>query len=53
MQVIVLPASIQGRCRIWIKAHDQELELGRFVNDEERMALASQLKVQTGAGYKV
>ena len=53
MQVIVLPASIQGRCRIWIKAHGQEVELGQFVNDEERLALANQLKMQTGAGYKV
>ena len=53
MQVIVLPASIQGRCRIWVKAHGQEVELGRFVDDEERLALASQLKMQTGAGYKV
>lgn len=53
VQVDVLPATAQGRCRVWVRARGQEVELGRFVNDDERMALASQLKMQTGAGYRV
>lgn len=53
MQVVVLPASVKGRCRVWLRAHGQEVELGRFVNDEGRMALASQIKQQTGAGYRI
>ena len=53
VHVVVLPASLQGRCRVWVRARGQEAELGKFVNDDERMALASQLKMQTGAGYRV
>jgi uncharacterized membrane protein len=53
VQVVVLPASAKGRCRVWVQASGQEVELGQFVNDEERMALAHQLKLQTGAGFRV
>ena len=53
VQVIVLAASVQGRCRVWLRSSGQEVELGRFVDDDERMALARQIKMQTGAGYRV
>lgn len=52
-QVIVLPATTQGKCRVWVRSRGQEVELGRFVDDEGRMDLARRLKEQTGAGYRV
>ena len=53
VQVLVIPASSQGRCRVWVHASGKEVEVGRFVTDDERLAIARQLKMQTGAGYKV
>ena len=53
VQTVVLPASRQGKCRVWVRAHGQEMELGRFADDEGRMALARQIRERTGAGYRV
>ena len=50
VQVIVHPASGIGRCRVWVRACGREVELGRFVDDDGRMALSRQLKEQTGLG---
>jgi len=52
VKVVVLPASTGGRCRVWLRSGGKEVELGEFVNDEERMALADRLKLQAGAGYR-
>lgn len=52
-QVVVLAASGRGRCRVWVRARGQEVELGQFANDDERMALAQELKSLTGTGYRV
>lgn len=52
-RIVVLVASGRGRCRIWVRASGQEVELGQFVNDDDRIALAQQLKSLTGTGYRV
>lgn len=53
VKVNVQPASGQGRCRIWVSAHGREVELGRFVDDDGRMALSRQIREYTGTGYGV
>ena len=53
VQTVVLPVSGLGKCRVWVRAHGQEMELGRFVDDEGRMALARQIREQTGSAYRV
>lgn len=50
VQVIVQPASGQGRCRVWVRASGREVELGRFVDDEGRMTLSRQIKERVGFG---
>ena len=52
-QVVVVPATMLGKCRVWVRSRGQEVELGRFVDDDARMALACRLKERTGAGYRV
>ena len=52
-RIVVLESPGRGRCRVWVRTHGQEVELGQFVNDDERVALAQQLKSLTGAGYRV
>lgn len=53
VQVVVLPASARGKCRVWVRSRGKEVELGRFVDDEGRVALARQIRLQTGTGYRV
>lgn len=53
VKVIVQPPLGHGRCRIWVRASGKEVELGRFVDDDGRMALSRQIEEQTGMGYKL
>ena len=53
VQTVVLPASGHGKCRVWVRERGREMELGRFADDEGRMALARQIREQTGSGYRV
>ena len=53
VQTVVLPAFGHGKCRVWVRERGREIELGRFADDEGRMALARQIREQTGSGYRV
>jgi uncharacterized membrane protein len=47
-QVILQCGQGGNRCRLAMRAHGQEVEFGRFLNDEERMKLARELRQHTG-----
>lgn len=51
-QVIVNRAGGGNESRLWIRSHGRQLELGRFLDDEGRLALASRLRERT-AGFRV
>ena len=53
VQTVLLPASGQGKCRVWVRMHGQEMELGRFIDDEGRVELARQIRARTGSAYRV
>jgi uncharacterized membrane protein len=44
---VVLARHSHG-CRVALRSHGREVEVGRFLTDEQRLALASQLKIQLG-----
>lgn len=42
-QVVLQPGAHHGACRVALRAHGREVEIGRFVNDSERLELARRL----------
>lgn len=48
---VELCMSPSGEQRLWLRSHGKEVEIGRHMNNEERLALAQQLKRRTGAVY--
>lgn len=47
-QVVLRCGQGGNRCRLAVRAHGLEVEFGRFLNDEERMKLARELRRHTG-----
>lgn len=44
---VILQCNAEGeRCRLALRSHGRELELGRFINNEQRVALAQQLRAR-------
>ena len=41
--------STGDRCRLWVRSHGREVELGRFMNDDERLTLARRLRESLGS----
>lgn len=39
---------VSGHRRVALKSHGREVEIGRFMNDNERLALAGELRRRTG-----
>ena len=52
VRVVVDAAVGQGRCRVWLRACGQEVEVGRFYDDDGRLKLSQQIEGHTGAGCK-
>lgn len=48
---IVLRECPGGEQRLWLRSHGKEVEIGRYINNEQRLSLARQLQQRTGAGY--
>lgn len=48
---IVLRDAPGGEQRLWLRSHGKEVEIGRYMNNEQRLVLARQLQQRTGAGY--
>lgn len=46
---VVLRATANGEHRLWLRSHGEEVEVGRYLNNEQRLALARQLQGRTGA----
>lgn len=49
---VVLRRSPYGEQRLWLRSHGKEVEVGRYINNEQRLALAQQLQKRTGAFYQ-
>jgi uncharacterized membrane protein len=47
-QVILQSAALGGHCRLFVRSHGKQVEVGRFMSDEQRIELASQLKQRIG-----
>ncbi len=48
---VVLRTAPGGEQRLWLRSHGREVEVGRYMNNEQRLALAHQLTGRTGAIY--
>jgi uncharacterized membrane protein len=48
---VILRGPPGGEQRLWLRSHGEEVEVGRFMNQDQRLALAQQLKRRTGAIY--
>ena len=46
---VVLRETPSGEHRLWLRSHGKEVEVGRFMNNRQRLALARQLRMRTGA----
>lgn len=46
---VVLRQMPGGEHRLWLRSHGKEVEVGRFMNDRQKLALAQQLQMRTGA----
>lgn len=46
---VVLKETPGGEHRLWLRSHGKEIEVGRFMNNRQRLALARQLQMRTGA----
>lgn len=46
---VVLRETSGGEHRLWLRSHGKEVEVGRYMNDRQRLALAQQLQMHTGA----
>lgn len=49
---VVLRMAPDGEQRLWLRSHGREVEVGRYMNNEQRLALAQQLQKRTGAFYQ-
>jgi uncharacterized membrane protein len=49
---VLLRMNQGGEQRLWLRSHGQEVEVGRYMSNEQRLALAQQLKKRTGAFYQ-
>lgn len=49
---VVLRMAPGGEQRLWLRSHGKEVEVGRYMNNEQRLALAQQLQKRTGAFYQ-
>lgn len=47
-QVILQCAALGGHCHLFVRSHGKQVEVGRFMSDEQRIELASQLKQHIG-----
>ncbi len=47
-QVVLGSDPVSGHPRVALKSHGREVEIGRFMNDNERLALAGELRRRTG-----
>ncbi len=45
---VVLCETPSGEKRLWLRSHGKEVEFGRYMNNDARLILASQLKRRTG-----
>lgn len=48
---VVLRGTPGGEQRLWLRSHGKEVEFGRYMNNESRLVLASQIKRRIGAIY--
>jgi len=46
---VVLRKTPSGEHRLWLRSHGKEVEVGHYMNDRQRLALAQQLQMRTGA----
>jgi uncharacterized membrane protein len=46
---VVLKKMPGGDHRLWLRSHGKEVEVGRFMTNRQRLALARQLQMRTGA----
>lgn len=46
---VIVRKSPSGEHRLWLRSHGNEVEIGRFMNDRQRLDLAEQLQMHTGA----
>lgn len=46
---VVLRPTPSGEHRLWLRSHGKEVEVGHFMNNRQRLALAQQLQMRTGA----
>ena len=46
---VVLRMAPCGEQRVWLRSHGKEVEVGRYMNHEQRLALAQQIQKRTGA----
>ena len=49
---VVLRMTPGGEQRVWLRSHGREVEVGRYMNNEQRLALAQQLQQRTGEFYQ-
>ena len=47
-QVVLGRDPVSGHPRLALRSHGREVEIGRFMNDNERLALAGELRRRTG-----
>lgn len=46
---VVLHSIPGGEHSLWLRSHGQEVEIGHYMNNEQRLILAYQLKIRTGS----
>ena len=46
---VILKETPSGEHRLWLRSHGKEIEVGRFMNNRQRLAVARQLQMRTGA----
>jgi uncharacterized membrane protein len=48
---VIVRDTPSGEHRLWLRSHGKEVEFGRYLNNDARLILASQLRQRTGAIY--
>jgi uncharacterized membrane protein len=48
---VILRDAPGGEQRLWLRSHGKEVEFGRYMNNDARLILASQLRRRTGVIY--
>lgn len=46
---VVVRDTLRGEQRLWLRSHGKEVEVGHYLNNQQRTALARQLQKRTGA----